>query len=75
MLSKREGDLLESFLHAPGQTLAREMLLLKVWGPDSEVENGNLDNYIHFLRRRLKGVGSSLQIKTVWGVGYGLNAP
>lgn len=75
VLSRREADLLESFLHAPGQTLARETLLLKVWGPDSEVENGNLDNYIHFLRRRLKGVGSSLQIKTVWGVGYGLNAP
>lgn len=75
LLSRREGDLLESFLHAPGQTLAREMLLLKVWGPDCEVENGNLDNYIHFLRRRLKGVGSTLQIKTVWGVGYGLNAP
>ncbi|MCI8773836.1 MAG: response regulator transcription factor [Lachnospiraceae bacterium] len=75
LLSRREGDLLESFLHAPGQTLAREMLLLKVWGPDSEVENGNLDNYIHFLRRRLKGIGSALQIKTVWGVGYGLNAP
>ena len=66
LLSRREGDLLESFLHAPGQTLAREMLLLKVWGPDSEV---------HFLRRRLKGIGSALQIKTVWGVGYGLNAP
>ena len=75
MLSRREGDLLESFIHMPGQTLARETLLLKVWGPDSEVENGNLDNYIHFLRRRLKAVGSSLQIKTVWGVGYGLSAP
>lgn len=75
MLSRREGDLLESFLHSPGVTFARETLLLKVWGPDSEVENGNLDNYIHFLRRRLRAVGSALQIKTVWGVGYGLNAP
>jgi len=75
MLSRREGDLLESFIHMPGQTLARETLLLKVWGPDSDVEDGNLDNYIHFLRRRLKAVGSTLQIKTVWGIGYGLNAP
>lgn len=71
-LSKHEGDLLESFLHTPEQTLARETLLLKVWGPDSDVENGNLDNYIHFLRRRLKSVGSALQIRTVRGVGYGL---
>lgn len=74
-LSRREGDLLESFLHAPGQILARETLLLKVWGPDSNVEGGNLDNYVHFLRRRLKAVGSALQIRTIRGVGYGLAAP
>lgn len=71
-LSRHEGDLLESFLHTPEQTLARDTLLLKVWGPDSDVETGNLDNYIHFLRRRLKSVDSALQIKTVRGVGYGL---
>ena len=71
-LSKREGDLLECFLHTPEQILARETLLLKVWGPDSDVEGGNLDNYVHFLRRRLKTVGSTLQIKTIRGVGYGL---
>lgn len=53
MLSRREGDLLESFLRTPEQTLARETLLLKVWGPDSEVEAGNLDNYVHFLRNHL----------------------
>lgn len=71
-LSKREGELLESFLHTPERILSREMLLLKVWGPDSDVEGGNLDNYVHFLRRRLKTVGSALQIKTIRGVGYGL---
>ena len=72
ILSKREGSLLESFLHMPDQTLTREMLLLKVWGPDTDVEDGNLDNYIYFLRRRLKTVGSLLQIKTIRGVGYKL---
>ena len=71
-LSKREGSLLESFLHMPEQTIARETLLLKVWGPDSDVEDGNLDNYVYFLRRRLKAVGSLLQLKTVRGVGYKL---
>ena len=71
-LSRREGGLLESFLHLPEQTIARETLLLKVWGPDSDVEEGNLDNYVYFLRRRLKAVGSRLQIKTVRGVGYRL---
>lgn len=69
-LSKRESALMETFLHRKNQTLSRNMLLLKVWGPDSDIEEGNLDNYIHFIRRRLKGVGSRLQIKTIRGIGY-----
>lgn len=69
-LSKRETALLEAFLKSDGATLSRSLLLMRVWGPDSDVEEGNLDNYIHFLRRRLKTVGSSLTIKTVRGIGY-----
>lgn len=69
-LSKREAALMETFLRRKDQTLSRSMLLLKVWGPDSDVEEGNLDNYIHFIRRRLKAVGSCLQIKTIRGIGY-----
>ncbi|MCI8623480.1 MAG: response regulator transcription factor [Provencibacterium sp.] len=71
-LSKRESDLFEVFFKNPAQTLPRSVLLYHVWGPDAGVEEGNLDNYIHFLRRRLKAVGSGLQIKTVRGVGYRL---
>ena len=71
-LSKREATLLEAFLKSGGATLSRSHLLLKVWGPDSDVEEGNLDNYSHFLRRRLKTVGSRLNLKTVRGVGYAM---
>ena len=69
-VSKREGTLLEAFLRNSGQTLSRPLLLTRVWGMDSDVEEGNLDNYIHFLRRRLKSVGSSVAVKTVRGIGY-----
>ncbi len=70
-LSHRESSLLETFLRAGvNNTLSRTMLLLKVWGPDSDIEEGNLDNYIHFLRRRLSAVESTLAIKTVRGIGY-----
>lgn len=74
-LSRREAALLETFLKSGGKTLPRNLLLLKVWGPDSDVEEGNLDNYIHFLRRRLRSVGSILAIKTVRGIGYSLAGP
>jgi len=71
-LSKRETDLFEIFLRNPEQTLPRMLLLSRVWGPDAEVEEGNLDNYIHFLRKRLKIVHSTTTIKTVRGIGYKL---
>jgi len=69
-LSPREGELLEAFLRSPGRPLSRTLLLTKVWGIDTDVEEGNLDNYIHFLRRRLKTVGSSVCIRTIRGKGY-----
>ena len=58
-LSKREGQL----------------RLARVWGPDAPVEDGNLDNYIHFLRRRLAAAGSAVKIVTARGVGYRLEVP
>lgn len=72
-LSKREAQLLEFFLRNPGQILPRSLLLSRVWGPDAPVEDGNLDNYIHFLRRRLRTVGSGLKIETIRSVGYRFN--
>lgn len=71
-ISKRESALLEYLLRNGGRTLSRGSLLLKVWGPDGEVEDGNLDNYIFFLRRRLKGLKSKVSITTLRGVGYRL---
>lgn len=71
-LSKKEGMLLEIFLQNPGQVLPRATLLSRVWGVDAEVEDGNLDNYIHFVRRRLKSVTRQISIQTVRGIGYRL---
>lgn len=71
-LSKREGTLIELFLRSPNITLSRNILFCKVWGPDATVEDGNLDNYIHLIRRRLQTVGSTLQIKTLRNIGYRL---
>lgn len=71
-LSKRETQLFLLFLRNLGQVMTRELLLARVWGPDAPVEEGNLDNYIHFLRRRLGAVGSGMRLTTLRGVGYRL---
>ncbi len=69
-LSQKEGRLLELFLKNPDQILSRHVILTRIWGAEYEIEEGNLDNYIYFVRRRLKNTGSSLEIKTIRGVGY-----
>ncbi len=73
-LSHREGDLFMLFLQNTEQTIPRATILTRVWGPDADIEEGNLDNYIHFLRRRLHSVGSTVELRTVRGVGYQLHA-
>ena len=72
LLSGREGRLLEVFLRDAGATLRRMVILSRVWGADAEVEEGNLDTYVHFLRKRLSFVGSTLALTTIRGVGYRL---
>lgn len=74
-LSKKEGGVLEALLRSQGKTMSREQLLTKVWGPESDIELANLDNYIHFLRRRLKTAGCRTTLANVWGVGYRLEEP
>ena len=71
-ISKRESDLLAFFIKNKSQVLTREMILTRVWGADSEVTDSNLDNFICFLRKRLKTVKSKASLKTVRGVGYRL---
>lgn len=73
-LSKREAGLLELLLKNPGATLTRAQLFFHVWGASSEVEEANLDVYIRYVRLRLSAVGSRMQVKTVRGTGYRLEA-
>lgn len=71
-LTNKESELLELFLRNPDKTLPRQTILARIWGADYEIEDGNLDNYIYFIRRRLNNVGCSAAIKTIRGIGYKL---
>lgn len=70
-LSRREGALMEFLIRNHGQILPRSVLLDRVWS-ESIVEEGNLDIYIHFLRKRIMEVHSCCTIRTVRGIGYQL---
>lgn len=71
-LSQTESDLMRQLLQAGDRTTDRTVLLHKVWGLDTSVENSNLDNYIYFLRKRLKTLDSRVAIVNRRGHGYRL---
>ncbi len=71
-LSQKEGALIELFLHNADQTISRNVILTRIWGADYEIEDGNLDNYIYFVRRRLRNISDTVIIQTIRGVGYKL---
>lgn len=68
----KEFLLLEYFMRNPGQTLSRENIYEKVWGFESDAESNNLEAYLSFVRKKIKIIGSSAQIKAVRGLGYKL---
>lgn len=72
VLTARETELLSVFMQNPKILFNRERLVLKIWGTSSEVEMGNVDNYISFLRKRIRELDSCCEIKTVYGAGYKL---
>jgi len=72
VLTAKEAELLSTLMSKPETLFSRERLILKVWGGNSEVEMGNVDNYISFLRKRLRELESCCEIKTVYGAGFKL---
>lgn len=71
-LTQKETLLLETFLKNPETLFSKEQLILKVWGTSSSISPGNIDNYISFLRKRLRDLQSCCEIKTIYGAGYQL---
>ena len=68
----KEFLLLEYLMQNPNQILSKDQIYEKVWGMDSEAESNNLEAYVSFVRKKLKTVGSNVNIKTVRGMGYKL---
>lgn len=70
LVSRKELQLVELFLHHPGQILPRETLHQKVWGADREAAYNNVEVYLTLVRRRLREIGSQAVIRAESGIGY-----
>lgn len=68
----KEFQLLEYFMKNKNQVLSKDQIYNKVWGIDCDNVSNNLEAYLSFIRKKLKAIGSSVNIKSLRGLGYKL---
>ena len=73
-LSPREFQLLDLLVQNKGLTLAREVILDKVWGLDADVNLKTIDATVKLIRKKLGSSISKELIMSVRGVGYRVDA-
>lgn len=71
-LSFKEFELLTYFVENQGIALSREKILNNVWNYDYFGDARTIDTHVKKLRSKLGGKGDL--IKTIWGLGYKLEA-
>ena len=69
-LIKREYELLLTLMENVNVVLARDVLLSKVWGYNSDVETNVVDVYVRYIRNKIDRPGEPSYIQTVRGTGY-----
>lgn len=70
LLTDKEGEILMMLMKTPGQAVTKTQILAHVWGDDSEHDENYVEVYMSYLRKKLKTLGTKVQIKTIRGLGY-----
>lgn len=64
--------ILEYFLENKDIVISKEQIYDRVWGIDRETESNNLEAYLSFIRKKLRSIGSKVNIKVLRNLGYKL---
>ena len=71
-LSAKEFDVMRCLMQSPEQNISKEVLLVRVWGFDSNATENHVEVYVGFLRRKLQSIGSNIRIEAIRRLGYHL---
>ena len=69
-LSGKEFQLMELFLRSPKVIFSVDKIMERIWGWDSEAEINVVWVHLSNLRKKLKAIGSKVQIRANRGMGY-----
>ncbi len=74
-LTKKEFEILWTLAEHPGKVFSRDNLLESLWGYDYFGDTRTVDTHIKRLRAKVEAAEpEGFSIKTIWGVGYRLEA-
>jgi DNA-binding response OmpR family regulator len=73
-LTVKLAQLLELLLANKGSIVAKETMIVKLWGYDSYADANHAEALVSLLRKQLSSVGTTVRIRTVRGLGYALLA-
>ncbi len=71
-LSDREFDLMRYLLQSREKNLSKEVLLVRIWGFESNATENHVEVYVGFLRKKLQAIGSNIRIEAIRRQGYHL---
>lgn len=71
-LSSQEFAMAELLMGNPGRVLTRAQIADHAWGADADVKDNSIDAYVSMLRKKLRFLRSSTEIRTERGIGYEL---
>lgn len=71
-LSDREFDLMRFLLQSKERNVSKELLLVRIWGFESNATENHVEVYIGFLRKKLSSIGSNIRIEAIRRQGYHL---
>jgi DNA-binding response OmpR family regulator len=71
-LNFREFNLLKILVLEPSRVHTREILLDRLWGYDSSINERTVDTLITRVRKKLKEMTADFSIKSIRGIGYSL---
>jgi len=71
-LSDREFDLMRYLLQTKERNISKEVLLVRIWGFESNATENHVEVYVGFLRKKLASIGSNVRIEAIRRQGYHL---
>lgn len=71
-LTAKEFDVLRQLLRSGEKLIPKETLLARVWGYETDAVENHVEVYMAFLRKKLRSIGSNVDIVAIRRMGYHL---